>query len=82
MFFPKKGVPIRWCLLTGFWLLNALEGIQFRRHKLLELCRVLDFAITSFRSHKNDCVSSLNAGRNLENEGMLAVLIKRTYIFS
>ena len=31
------------------------------------------FEITPLQSHTNDFISSLNAGRNLENEGMLAV---------
>ena len=63
MFCPKKGVPIRWCLL-------CLRRYSILRAQVFLTCKIVDFAIRSLQSHKNDCISSLNAGRNLENEGM------------
>ena len=66
MFCPKKGVLIRWRLL-------CLRKYSMSRAQIFLTCKIVDFGITPLQSHKNDFISLLNAGRNLENEGMLAV---------
>ena len=66
MFCPKKGVPIRWCFL-------CLRRYSISWVQIFLTCKIVDFAITPLQSHKNDFISSINAGCNLENEGMLGV---------